>query len=66
MTPKPQNSHRATDPAAPPVDPKDPGNAFIWSEIRSDRRGERILFPKALVALAFIAVIVIVRQAFFV
>jgi hypothetical protein len=49
-----------------PVDPKDPGAEFLQAEIDSDRRSERILIPKAIVALAFIAVIVVIRQVFFV
>jgi hypothetical protein len=66
MTRTNRQTHRATEKAAPPTDPKDPGQAFIWAEIKSDRRGERILFPKALVALAFVAAIVVIRQVFFV
>jgi hypothetical protein len=61
-----RRTHRATEPAAAPEDPKNPGDAYIWAEIKADRRREWILIPKALAALAFIAVIVVVRQAFFV
>ncbi|MCU1528919.1 MAG: hypothetical protein JWP75_2682 [Frondihabitans sp.] len=66
MTRTHRHTHRATEAAAPPADPKDPGNAFLWAEIRADRRGEWILLPKAVAALVFIAVIVVIRQAFFV
>lgn len=34
-------------------------------EIDKDRMGERILIPKALLALAVVAVLVVIRQVFF-
>ncbi len=34
-------------------------------EIDADRRHERVLIPKALLALAVVAVLVIIRQVFF-
>ncbi len=34
-------------------------------EIDRDRRGERSLIPKALIALAVVAVLVVIRQLFF-
>jgi hypothetical protein len=60
------NARHAPGALPRPVDPKDPGVEFLQAEIDSDRRSERILIPKTIVALAFIAVIVVIRQVFFV
>jgi hypothetical protein len=34
-------------------------------EIDSDRRHERVLIPKALLALVVVAILVVIRQVFF-
>ena len=49
-----------------PVDPTIPNAAVIQNELDRDRRHERVLIPKAIVALAFVAVLVVIRQLFFV
>jgi hypothetical protein len=57
-------SHAATNSA--PADPRHPDAAFIQREIDNDRKHEWVLIPKALIALAFVAVLVVIRQLFFV
>jgi hypothetical protein len=47
-------------------DIRDPGDAFIQAEIDSNRRYEWLLIPKALVAFAVVAALIVVRQLFFV
>lgn len=47
-------------------DIRDPGDAFIQAEIDANRRYEWLLVPKALIALAIVGVLVVVRQLFFV
>jgi hypothetical protein len=48
------------------ADPKHPDDAFLLQEIANDRRGERALIGKTLIALAIAAILVTVRQLFFV
>lgn len=48
-----------------PTDPRNPGEEFLAQEIRADRRAERWLVPKAILALALVAVLVAVRELFF-
>ena len=47
-------------------DIRDPGAAFIQAEIDANRRYEWLLIPKAIAAFAVVAVLVVVRQLFFV
>jgi hypothetical protein len=47
-------------------DIRDPGDAFIQAEIDSNRRYEYSLIPKAIIAFAVVAVLITVRQLFFV
>jgi hypothetical protein len=49
-----------------PVDPRHPDDAFIQRELDLDRRREWLLVPKAFIALAVVAVLVVIRQLFFV
>lgn len=47
-------------------DIRNPGDAFIQAEIDSNRRYEYSLIPKAIIAFAVVAALIIVRQLFFV
>ena len=47
-------------------DIRNPGDAFIQAEIDSNRRYEWLLIPKAIIALGVVAVLVVIRQLFFV
>jgi hypothetical protein len=49
-----------------PVDPRHPDAVFIQRELDRDRRHEWVLVPKAIIALAVVAVLVVIRQLFFV
>ncbi len=49
-----------------PVDPRHPDAAFIQRELDRDIRHEWVLVPKAILALAVVAVLVVIRQVFFV
>jgi hypothetical protein len=49
-----------------PADPRHPDAAFIQREIDRDRRHEWVLIPKAIIALAVVGVLVVIRQLFFV
>ncbi len=48
------------------ADVRNPGDAFIQAEIDSNRRYEWLLIPKAFVALLVVAVLVVIRQVFFI
>jgi hypothetical protein len=48
-----------------PLDPRNPGDAYLQAELDRDRRRERFLLLQTVVAVAVIAVIVVIRQAFF-
>jgi hypothetical protein len=48
------------------VDPRHPDAAFIQQELDRDRKREWYLIPKTFVALAIVAVLVVIRQLFFV
>jgi hypothetical protein len=48
-----------------PLDPRNPGDEFIQRELDDDRRGEWKLLPKTAIALAFVAVLVVIRQLWF-
>jgi hypothetical protein len=49
-----------------PADPTIPNADVIQNELDRDLRHERVLIPKAIVALAVVAVLVVIRQLFFV
>jgi hypothetical protein len=48
------------------IDPRHPDFAFIQRELDRDRQHERVLIPVAIIALAVVGVLVLVRQLFFV
>ena len=48
-----------------PNDPRNPGDSYLQNEIDENRRHERWLVPKALLAIAVVAVLVIIRQVYF-
>ena len=48
------------------VDLKHPDAAFIQRELDADRKHEWVLVPKAIIALAVVGVLVLIRQLFFV
>jgi len=48
------------------VDPRHPSDEYIQAELDADRRSEWSLLPKTVIALAFVAVLVVIRQVFFV
>lgn len=48
-----------------PIDIRNPGEEYLQQEIERDRRHERTLIPKALLALFVVAVLVVIRQVFF-
>jgi hypothetical protein len=47
-------------------DPRHPDDAVLQKELDRDRLHERVLIPKALVAVVIIVVLVVIRQLFFV
>ena len=48
------------------IDPRHPTDAFIQAEIDADRKHEWVLVPKAILAVVVVAVLVVIRQLFFV
>ena len=48
-----------------PADPRDPGDDYLQAELDRDRRTERWVVMKAVIALAAVAVLVVIRQVFF-
>jgi hypothetical protein len=48
-----------------PLSARNPGDAFLRLEIERNRRSERWLIPKAVLALALVAALVIVRLVYF-
>lgn len=60
---RPRHSADAT---VVPLDPRNPGDAFIQQEIDTDRRLERWLWAKAALAILVVAGLVVVREVFFV
>jgi hypothetical protein len=61
-----QHGRRSVAEPVQPVDPRNPSDAFLAEEIESNRRAERWLVPKAILALAIVAVLVVIREVFFV
>ncbi|HEY4269473.1 MAG TPA: hypothetical protein VGM94_14925 [Galbitalea sp.] len=49
-----------------PLDPRHPSDEYLERELNDDRRGEYRLLPKTVFALVFVAVLVVIRQVFFV
>ena len=47
------------------VDRRDPGDAFLAEETESNRKGEYRLVGVAVVAGAFVAVLIVIREVFF-
>ncbi|MGV8881807.1 MAG: hypothetical protein ACOH19_06610 [Rhodoglobus sp.] len=62
MTVKAKHSMRSI---IAPADPRDPGDDYLRAELERDRRTERWVAMKAVIALAAVAVLVIIRQVFF-
>ena len=56
---------RRSSETGPPVDPRNPGNAFVQRELDDNRRGEYALIWKTALALAFVGVLVAIRVIFF-
>jgi hypothetical protein len=48
-----------------PLSDRNPGDAFLRREIESNRRSERWLVLKAVIALAFVAALVLLRLAYY-
>ncbi|GHD48818.1 hypothetical protein [Mycetocola manganoxydans] len=53
------------DHTPPAGDPRHPGDAFLQAEIDENRAGERALVPKTVIAIAFVVLLVVVRELFF-
>lgn len=51
--------------AVVPADPRNPGDDFLRAELESDRRTERWIILKAVIALAVVGILVVIRQVFF-
>jgi hypothetical protein len=49
-----------------PVDPRRRDIIAIQDELDADRKHEWVLIPKAIIALVAVAVLVVIRQLFFV
>jgi hypothetical protein len=49
----------------PPLDHRNPGDAYLNRELERERRGERWLIVKSLVAIGVVAILVILRQLYF-
>ena len=63
MSRQAKHSIRAT---IAPADPRDPGDDYLQAELDRDRRTERWIVLKAVIAIAAVAVLVFIRQVFFV
>ena len=66
----PSPSHRTVTPdqaevPEAPADPRNPGHEFLQREIDDNRRSEFWLIPKAVLALAVVAVLIVIREVFF-
>lgn len=48
-----------------PNDRRDPGDSYLQQEIDENRRHERWLVPKALLAIGLVVVLIIIRQVYF-
>jgi hypothetical protein len=48
------------------TDSRHPSAEFIQAELDRDRKHEWVLVPKALIAVVVVAVLVVIRQLFFV
>jgi hypothetical protein len=58
-------SARRDDTIEVPADPRNPGDEFLQREIDDNRRSEYWLIPKAILALAVVAALVVIREVFF-
>lgn len=61
-----QGSRHSADAIIVPIDRRDPGDVFLQQEIDADRRRERWLWLKGVVAIAAVVGLVVVREVFFV
>lgn len=59
------HGRRAASEPIVPVDLRNPGDAFLAQEIEANRRAEAWLIPKAILAFAIVAALVVLRAAFF-
>jgi hypothetical protein len=59
------SAHGRRSASSEPVDPRNPGDAYLQNEIDTNRRDEYRLIGKALIALLFVAVLVAIRVVFF-
>lgn len=66
MTHSENHGRRSTAKPLEPVDRRNAGEEYLTREIEENRRAEFWLIPKALFALAIVAVLVVIRQVFFV
>ena len=64
--PQPKHNGHGRNAQMLPVDPRHPDAAFIQRELDRDRKHVWVLIPKTLIALAVVAVLVVIRQLFFV
>lgn len=48
-----------------PANPRNPGDVFLQQEIDANRKAERWLVLKAVIAIAFVALLIVIRQVFF-
>jgi hypothetical protein len=48
-----------------PLTGRNPGDAFLRQEIEDNRKAERVLVLRGLIAVALVAALVVVRQVFF-
>lgn len=48
-----------------PLTGRNPGDAFLRQEIEDNRKAERILVLRGLIAVVLVAILIVVRQVFF-
>lgn len=60
-----QQAKHSTRSVIPPADPRDPGDAYLRAELENDRRTERWIVLKAVIALALVGILIVIRQVFF-
>lgn len=59
------NGRHVGNPDDRAVDRRDPGDAFLAEETESNRKGEFRLLGVTVIAGAFVAVLLVVREVFF-
>jgi hypothetical protein len=48
-----------------PLTGRNPGDAFLRQEIEDNRKAERILVLRGLIAVVLVAILIVIRQVFF-